>query len=329
MKTRMMRAVCGAVVAAVAAVSASAATVSEVIDAIEGDFTSGDTTLHASRVSLMTTDDAVYLELITKYDEINLSQMLLTFTQDGDEVIARVHGIPEMFGSEMAQDLAGLLVGMWAAPEHFPPLHPAQFDAVADTPVSINGSSVSIAVENAPIADAGASLLNFEISITGDGASWSRLGTTRNGEAVWSTEFSNMTRTQIERPVNEHENGVVSIDIRKGDGITLVDGDQLAMHFIGVLHDGRRFDSTRFPGHQLVAGQFPQIIMPGLAAGLRGVQCPTSINEENRHQQPIRKVIIPPEAGFGEEGRGPVPGGATMYYTAFVESVRDKTPDND
>lgn len=326
MKANLLRGMILTALVCLSAAPARAATVSEVIGAIVGDYASGDTALHAARVSLKNTDDAVYLELITAFDELNLTQMMLTFEQDGDTVICRVNSFPEMIGDEMAMDLAGLSIGLWAAPDMYPPLLPGQLEALADVPVQFEDGVVTIGFDDAPTVEEEAFHMSFHATFGPDGATWDRTGFNRGAaEDIWHEHFDTLERVEITPPVNRLENGVVTIDIRKGDGVELLKGRQLAWHFVGVLDDGRRFDSTRFPGHQMLAGPFPGPLMPALADGMVGIKCPTSINDDNRHQQPIRKVIIPPEAGFGDDGLGPVPGGATMYYLALVESVRDKS----
>ncbi len=306
---------------------APAMTAGEVIDRIVGNYAFGDTSLHATRVELKHTNDAVYLELITKGQETQVRQMVLTFDERDGSVVARTHAFPEQIGEMLAPDLPLLTIGLWAAPEQFPALFPSQLDPVADTVVEITSDRVRIAFEDAPVVLLNALLLDFDLGFSADGAEWTRVGTDAAGEVVWE-ERATFERVDIEPPVTRHENGMVTIDIRKGDGVALTDGDQIAFDFVGVLDDGRRFDSTQFEGRSLYTGEFPGRLLPNLAEGLKGIECPTKITEENIHMQPIRKVILPPELAFGP-GVGPIPADAKVYYLAMVQSVRDRTPDAD
>lgn len=305
---------------------ARAITVDEVIDRMVGDYRETATNLHVTRVSLDHTEDAVYVELVVTGAETQARQMIITFFQDGENVAARAHVYAEQVGNEFVQDLRFLTLGLWAAPDLFPPLLRSQLDAVADTHVEETSEGLRIAFDDAPVALYGAYTMDCDIHFVGERAEWRRTGHSPAGEELWTEEVV-FDRIDIEPPVTRFENGVVYIDIRKGSGVALAEGDQIAFNYIGVLNDGRRFDSTHFDGRGMFAGSFPSGIHPQMARGMIGVQCPTAISDENRHLQPIRKIVLPPSVAFGDEKVGPIPPNSTLYYLALVESIRDRTPD--
>merc|ERR1712241_500316 len=80
--------------------------------------------------------------------------------------------------------------------------------------------------------------------------------------------------------------------------------DLLTMHYTGTLEDGTKFDSSVDRNEpfqfQIGVGQ----VIRGWEEGVVGM----CIGEK-------RKLIVPPELGYGDQGAGQViPGGATLYF---------------
>merc|ERR1712079_948615 len=81
-------------------------------------------------------------------------------------------------------------------------------------------------------------------------------------------------------------------------------GDMLTMHYTGTLEDGSKFDSSVDRNEpfkfQIGVGQ----VIKGWEEGDLGM----CIGEK-------RRLIVPPELGYGDQGAGEViPGGATLYF---------------
>jgi len=81
-------------------------------------------------------------------------------------------------------------------------------------------------------------------------------------------------------------------------------GQMLTMHYTGTLEDGTKFDSSVDRNEpfkfQIGVGQ----VIRGWEEGVLGM----CIGEK-------RKLIVPPELGYGDQGAGQViPGGATLYF---------------
>ena len=93
-------------------------------------------------------------------------------------------------------------------------------------------------------------------------------------------------------------------DLTVGDGATSQAGDSVSVHYTGWLTDGTKFDSsvdrgTPFTFH-LGQGQ----VIPGWDEGVAGMNVGGK-----------RKLVIPPELGYGDRGAGGViPGGATLVF---------------
>merc|ERR1712079_389802 len=83
-----------------------------------------------------------------------------------------------------------------------------------------------------------------------------------------------------------------------------MNGDMLEMHYTGTLEDGKKFDSSYDRSEpfkfQIGVGQ----VIKGWEEGVLGM----CIGEK-------RRLIVPPELGYGDQGAGEViPGGATLYF---------------
>jgi len=83
-----------------------------------------------------------------------------------------------------------------------------------------------------------------------------------------------------------------------------MNGQMLTMHYTGTLEDGTKFDSSVDRNEpfkfQIGVGQ----VIKGWEEGVLGM----CIGEK-------RRLIVPPELGYGDQGAGEViPGGATLYF---------------
>lgn len=104
--------------------------------------------------------------------------------------------------------------------------------------------------------------------------------------------------------------GLKYIDIQEGDGATPQSGQNVTVHYTGTLEDGTKFDSSRDRNRpfsfRLGAGQVIRGWDEGLSTMKVGGQ---------------RRLIIPPELGYGARGAGGViPPNATLVFD--VELLR-------
>lgn len=108
--------------------------------------------------------------------------------------------------------------------------------------------------------------------------------------------LANMTRTA---------SGLYYEDIEVGEGAPAVAGDDVRVGYSGRLTDGTEFDSGQFP-FRLGAGQ----VVPGFDEGVSGMRV-----------DGIRRIIIPPELGYGSRGSGPVPPNAILIFRITLLSI--------
>jgi FKBP-type peptidyl-prolyl cis-trans isomerase len=106
--------------------------------------------------------------------------------------------------------------------------------------------------------------------------------------------------------------GLKYIDQKEGTGERAREGDTVAVHYTGWLKDGTKFDSSVDRGvpFELTIGKTR--VIKGWTEGLQGMR-----------EGGKRKLIIPPDLAYGEEGRPPkIPGNSELTFE--IELVKIK-----
>lgn len=111
------------------------------------------------------------------------------------------------------------------------------------------------------------------------------------------------------------DNGLEIYDYVAGEGRAAKDGDQVVTHYIGQLTDGTTFDSSHDRGEGLPVVLGGGGVIPGFAQGLQGAK-----------PGMLRKVVIPPELGYGERDQGKIPPNSTLVFMLQIVSVTEGTP---
>jgi FKBP-type peptidyl-prolyl cis-trans isomerase FkpA len=117
---------------------------------------------------------------------------------------------------------------------------------------------------------------------------------------------------QKEEKVITTDSGLKYIDVKVGDGDEAKKGKIVTVHYTGTLKDGKKFDSSKdrdepfqFP---LGAGR----VIKGWDEGVAGMKVGGT-----------RKLIIPPELGYGKRGAGNViPPDAELHFTVELLKVK-------
>lgn len=104
--------------------------------------------------------------------------------------------------------------------------------------------------------------------------------------------------------------GVLYQDLAPGEGDTVRSGATVSVRYTGWLPDGTRFDGNedmdpiRF---RVGVG----MVIPGWDDGLIGMRAGGK-----------RKLVIPPDQGYGPDGIGPIPPNSTLVFDVEVLEIR-------
>ena len=104
--------------------------------------------------------------------------------------------------------------------------------------------------------------------------------------------------------MTETASGLKYQDLVVGNGDEAQAGDSVSVHYTGWLKDGTKFDSSLDRNEPFVFHLGQGQVIPGWDEGVAGMRVGGQ-----------RKLVIPPELGYGDRGAGGViPGGATLVF---------------
>ena len=93
------------------------------------------------------------------------------------------------------------------------------------------------------------------------------------------------------------------------------DGDRIAVHYVGTLEDGSKFDSSRDRAVPFTFQLGKHMVIPGWEQGVRGMT-----------EGEIRKLVIPYQLAYGVEGRPPkIPRRATLVFEVELLQIDGAT----
>jgi FKBP-type peptidyl-prolyl cis-trans isomerase len=106
--------------------------------------------------------------------------------------------------------------------------------------------------------------------------------------------------------------GLVVVDVKIGAGAAAAPGKLVSVTYTGKLTNGTKFDATEDHGGQpiefaLGAGR----VIKGWDQGIDGMKVGGK-----------RKLTIPPQLAYGEQGMGPIPPNATLIFDVELMAVR-------
>ena len=141
-------------------------------------------------------------------------------------------------------------------------------------------------------------------------------GNVLQAQTAPSGTASNETDSESGKPVITTPSGLKYVDLVEGTGPVVKSGDHLVVNYEGKLENGTKFDSSYDRGEpfKLVLG-VTQVIQ-GWTEGLAGMKVGGK-----------RKLIIPPQLGYGQAGAGDViPPNATLIFKVEVMSIEASSP---
>ena len=105
--------------------------------------------------------------------------------------------------------------------------------------------------------------------------------------------------------------GVRYETLKAGDGPEAKVGKKIRVHYTGTLDDGRTFDNSRQKGEPFAFTLGEGKVIRGWDDALRGMK----VGE-------VRRLTLPPEAGYGAIGRPPdIPPDATLHFDVELLGV--------
>jgi FKBP-type peptidyl-prolyl cis-trans isomerase FkpA len=105
--------------------------------------------------------------------------------------------------------------------------------------------------------------------------------------------------------------GLRYLDLAVGDGAEAVAGQQVTVHYAGWLLEGEKFDASVDRGETFSFPLGAGRVIPGWDEGVAGMRV-------GGH----RRLVIPPELGYGEGGYPPViPPDATLVFEVQLFGV--------
>ena len=112
--------------------------------------------------------------------------------------------------------------------------------------------------------------------------------------------------------IEEMENGLIIEDIVVGDGTEAKDYNKVVVNYTGSLENGTVFDSSLNPGRE------PFTFTLGVGSVIKG----WDLGVKGMKVGGKRKLTIPPELGYGDQGAGDViPPGATLIFDVELLEV--------
>lgn len=110
---------------------------------------------------------------------------------------------------------------------------------------------------------------------------------------------------------NGNLKNMVIDDVKIGDGVEVKNGDTVSVHYVGTLQNGTEFDNSKKRGQPFEFTVGGGQVIKGWDEGLVGMKVGGQ-----------RILVIPPEKAYGENGIGPIPGGATLVFAIDLLDVK-------
>lgn len=100
-------------------------------------------------------------------------------------------------------------------------------------------------------------------------------------------------------------------DVKIGTGEEVVEGDTVAVHYIGTLQNGQEFDNSKKRGEPFEFTVGEGRVIAGWEEGLIGMKTGGQ-----------RVLVIPPEKAYGSQGVGPIPADATLIFAIELVEIK-------
>ena len=136
---------------------------------------------------------------------------------------------------------------------------------------------------------------------------------TTKGATVKTKVIKKMTNNLISQAAITTASGLTYIITKKGEGAQLKAGDNVIVHYTGLLTNGQKFDSSLDRGEPLSFPLGVGRVIKGWDEGLQKLRVGDHAT-----------LIIPPAIGYGSRGAGGViPPDATLVFIVEIVGVQN------
>jgi peptidylprolyl isomerase len=100
-------------------------------------------------------------------------------------------------------------------------------------------------------------------------------------------------------------------ELEEGAGPVAKAGDEVSVHYVGVLHEtGQEFEASWDGGEPIVFPLGSGSVIPGWEQGLKGMRVGGR-----------RELVIPPKLAYGSQASGPIPANSTLVFVVDLVDV--------
>lgn len=99
--------------------------------------------------------------------------------------------------------------------------------------------------------------------------------------------------------------------IKQGEGAEIKVGDTAEVHYTGTLLNGKKFDSSKDRNQTFEFKLGENAVIPGWEKGVLGMK-----------KGEVRKLTIPYNLAYGEQGTGPIPPKATLIFEVELVNIK-------
>ncbi len=298
-------------------VSPSAATaMTTFMGAWEGEDADGALALRIVEMPSIDLPPSLYVELARDAMPMEpVWQQVWTFYESGE---ADDGGLSvRIWTFDQAAAYEQLYIAAWAHPDYFPKLGRARLEPIGDLPFTAeDGRRVLASASPMPIDRAGAWSMDFKASVEGDVLTWSAVGYDERGEVIWGRQPLRLRRAPMPEVATVSETGLLSIDLRGGEGPRAALRDAVAIRYNSYSLGGQQFFSTDWVERKLQQVTLPADYVAGFNEGIIGMQA-----------NALRRVVVPPYLGFGDKQHGSIPPNSWLIFDFEMLSVKDNSPE--
>lgn len=211
-----------------------------------------------------------------------------------------------------------VLVGVSYVPDRFPAtITGDQLYATLDIDLKETGSGFEgVTPYPYPTTESDAVQMISGVRMDGQTLQTGDTGFAADGSVAWGGQDEWMTFERADDlvRVERWSDGLIEIQFTQGEGDPVSDGDTLAVHYTGRLLDGSKFDSSRDRG-QPFRYQVPGRLIEGWLRGTDDIR-----------EGAQRRLIIPPELGYGERANARIPANSTLVFDIECLAIERPEP---